>query len=158
MKQLIFSAIMLLFLAGCKSTSPTATNLDRDSQNLMKGTWTLSSVNYTGSDVFAVETFQLADSGCFEGSTWTFVPNNNKGEMSINKSGCAAFSSPITWFVNRDGEFVLKILNAGDKARKVRDGYVLRVANQTGDSFELVDRVSIAGKMNDVTYRFNKLN
>lgn len=158
MKQLIFSAITLLFLAGCKSTSPTTTSLDRDSQNLMKGSWTLSDVHFTGSDVFSVESFQLADSGCFEGSTWTFVPNNNKGEMSLNKSGCAAFSSPITWFVNRDGEFVLKVLNAGEKARKVRDGYVLRLANQTGVSFELVDRVSLAGKMTDVTYRFNKVN
>jgi hypothetical protein len=30
-----------------------------------------------------------------------------------------SFSSPITWFVNNEGQFVFKSFNAGEKARKV---------------------------------------
>jgi hypothetical protein len=39
--------------------------------------------------------------------------------MSLTSRLCVAFSSPITWFVNNEGQFVLKVLNAGEKARKV---------------------------------------
>jgi hypothetical protein len=40
------------------------------------------------------------------------VSNNNKGNMVLTKYGCPPFSSPITWFVNKNGEFVLKVLDA----------------------------------------------
>jgi hypothetical protein len=38
-----------------------------------------------------------------------------------------------------------KVLNAGEKARKVRDGYVLNVANQT-DFIQLLDKGIVEGK------------
>jgi hypothetical protein len=158
MKQLIFSGIFALLLAGCKSTSATTTKLDHTSQVGIKGSWTISSVSYPGSDYITVNSFQIADSKCFEGSSWKFISNNNKGEMSITKGGCPAFSSPITWFINKDGQFVLKILSAGEKAKKVRDGYVLSVANQTESSFQLVDKIDVGGKMTDVVYQFQKTN
>ncbi len=158
MKHLILTGIFALLLAGCKSTSATTTKLDRSSQSAIKGNWVLSSVSYPGSDVIAVQSFQIADSKCFEGSSWKFVPNNNKGEMSLAKAGCSSFSSPITWFINKDGQFVLKVLNAGEKARKVRDGYVLSVAAQSENSFQLVDRIDVGGKSTDVIYQFQKIN
>jgi hypothetical protein len=78
--------------------------------------------------------------------------------MALTKANCMAFSSPITWFVNNDGQFVLKVLNAGEKARKVKEGYILSVANQTESSFQLVDKIDVAGKMTDVVYQFQKVN
>jgi hypothetical protein len=123
---------------------------------MMKGEWVISSVTYPGSDVIKVNSFGLADSQCFEGSTWKLVPNNNKGEMALSKADCPSFSSPITWFLDKDGQFVLKVLNAGEKARKVRDGYVLPIANQTENTFELIDQVMIGGKTTNVTYQFTR--
>jgi hypothetical protein len=35
--------------------------------------WVISSVTYPGSEVIKVNSFQLADSKCFEGSTWKFI-------------------------------------------------------------------------------------
>jgi hypothetical protein len=124
----------------------------------MKGDWVISSVTYPGSEFIKVQSFNLADSQCFEGSNWKFISNNNKGDMSLTKSDCPLFSSPISWFVNKDGQFVLKVLNAGDKAKKVRDGYILNVANQSESSFQLVDKINVGGKMTDVVYQFEKLN
>lgn len=158
MKQLIFSLIFALATVGCKSTSATTTKLDRTSQVAIKGNWVLNTVTYPGSEYIKVNSFQIADSKCFEGSTWKFISNNNKGDMALTKSGCAAFSSPITWFINKDGQFVLKILSAGEKAKKVRDGYVLSVANQTETSFQLIDKIDVGGKMTDVVYQFQKTN
>jgi len=124
----------------------------------MKGDWVISSVTYPGSEFIKVQSFNLADSQCFQGSNWKLVSNNNKGEMSLTKSDCPSFSSPISWFVNKDGQFVLKVLNAGDKAKKVRDGYILNMANQSENSFQLIDKINVGGKMTDVVYQFEKLN
>lgn len=159
MRHFILCGLLALVLTGCKSTSATTTKLDRGSQSDIKGNWTISSVTYPGSEYIKVNSFGLADSKCFQGSSWKFVSNNNKGEMSLaSGADCPAFSSPITWFVNKDGQFVLKVLSAGEKSKKVRDGYVLRVANQTETSFQLLDRIDVGGNMTDVVYQFNKLN
>ncbi|WP_281337220.1 lipocalin family protein [Flavobacterium eburneipallidum] len=158
MKKTITLMIVAVLLFGCKTSSVTSTKLDRSSQVGIKGNWVITNVSYPGSDVIKVNSFQIADSKCFIGSTWNFISNNNKGSMNLTKSDCPAFSSPITWFVNKEGQFVLKVLDAGEKAKKVRDGYVLQVANQTETSFQLIDNINVGGQNKQVTYQFEKTN
>lgn len=158
MKKSITLMLMAVLLFACKSTSVTNTKLDTKSQVGIKGNWVITSVSYPGSEYIKVNSFQIADSKCFEGSTWNFISNNNKGSMSLTQSNCAAFSSPIVWFINKEGQFVLKVLNAGEKAKKVRDGYVLRVANQSETSFQLIDNINVGGQNKDVVYQFEKTN
>ena len=156
MKKIIVAFAIFVFATSCKTSSVTPTKLDRKSQVEIKGNWTITSVEYPSKEFIKVNSFSLADSQCFVGSTWKFISNNNKGEMNLSKANCPAFSSPITWFVNREGQFVLKVLNAGEKAKKVRDGYVLTVANQTETSFQLIDKIDVGGKAADVVYQFSK--
>lgn len=156
MKKNITLIVVALLLFACKTSSVTDKKLDRGAQVAIKGDWVISSVSYPGSEYIKVNSFQIADSKCFVGSTWKFISNNNKGSMSLTKSDCPAFSSPITWFVNKEGQFVLKILDAGVKAKKVRDGYVFRLANQTETSFQLIDIINVGGQNKDVTYQFEK--
>jgi uncharacterized lipoprotein NlpE involved in copper resistance len=157
MKKLILTFMLAVMVFGCKSKSATDTHVDNKTERVIKGTWRIDNVTTPGSNYIKVNALQLADAKCFEGSTWKFVSNNNKGEMALNSAGdCPTFSSPITWFINQQGQFVLKVLNAGEKAKKVRDGYVLDVANVTENSFDLIDHVDVAGKMSNVTYHFTK--
>ena len=156
MKKIFLLSMLTLFFVSCKSTSATNTKVDNTKERLMKGEWTISSVSYIGSEYIKVQSFGLADSKCFEGSKWKLISNNNKGDMALTKADCMSFSSPITWFVNKDGQFVLKVLNAGEKAKKVRDGYVLDVANQTETSFQLIDMINVGGKSTNVVYQFEK--
>jgi hypothetical protein len=158
MKKIFLLSFMVLSIVSCKTNSATTTKLDRKSEMAIKGNWTITSVTYPGSDYIKVNSFQLADSKCFEGSSWKFVSVNNSGEMTITKSDCPSLSSPIKWFVNKDGEFVLKVLNAGEKAKKVRDGYVLKLAAQTEQSFQLIDKINVGTKATDVVYQFQKVN
>ena len=158
MKKIITLMIVAVSLFACKTTSVTSTKLDRGSQVGIKGNWVITNVSYPGSDYIKVNSFQIADSKCFVGSTWNFISNNNKGSMALTKTDCVAFSSPIVWSVNKEGEFVLKILDAVEKKKKVRDGYVLRVANQTETSFQLVDVINVGGQNKEVTYQFEKTN
>lgn len=149
MKKILFLSASILMLVSCKST------IDTKSQSGIKGNWIITNVSYPGSDVIKVNSFNIAEAKCFEGSIWSFVPNNNKGTMELTKSGCPAFSSPIVWTITQTGDFTLKITE-GDKAKNVTQGYFLKVRNQSENSFQLVDNVNVGGKNTAVVYQFTK--
>ena len=158
MKKFLLAGVMALFAISCSSVKQAETAQTQRSEVLkLKGDWQITSVNYEKG--YKIKPFdEGADAQCFVGSQWKFVSNNNKGNMALTKANCVAFSSPITWFVNDKGQFVLKVLDAGIKAKKVRDGYVLNLANQTATSFQLIDKIDVGGKMTDVVYQFQKVN
>jgi Lipocalin-like domain len=163
MKKLIAFIIVAILFFACKGASGTntpvaSTKLDRSSQVAIKGNWKIIDVSYPGSEYIKVNSFQIADSKCFVESIWNFISNNNKGSMSLTKSDCPAFSSPIVWSINKDGMFVLKIVESGVKSKTVTQGYLLKVANQTETSFQLVDVISVGGQNKEVTYQFEKIN
>lgn len=158
--------IATMFFA-CKSASSTTASteaptlskkLDKSTQVALKGNWVLTNVTYPGSDYIKVNSFDLADSKCFIGSTWSFISNNNKGTMALTAPSCTGFSSPIVWSINNQGMFILKILDAGEKAKKVRDGYLLKVGNVTESTFQLIDNINVGGQVKDVTYQFQRAN
>ncbi|QSW87534.1 MULTISPECIES: lipocalin family protein [Flavobacterium] len=165
MKKSIFICMIAAMFFACKSASSTASTeptlskkLDRPTQVAIKGNWVLTNVSYAGSDYIKVNSFDLADSKCLIGSSWNFISNNNKGSMTLNAPSCTAFSSPIVWSINNQGLFVLKILDAGEKAKKVREGYLLKVAGLTDNSFQLIDNINVGGQVKDVTYQFQRAN
>lgn len=169
MKKTIALMVVSILFFACKSNSGTttapvksepvtSTKLDKNSQVAIKGNWVITNISYPGSDYIKVNSFQIADSKCFIGSTWNFISNNNKGSMALTKSDCTAFSSPIVWSINKDGLFVLKIVEAGVKSKTVTQGYLLRVANQTETSFQLIDIINVGGQNKEVTYQFKKTN
>ena len=130
MKKLIVLGVLCIVFCSCKPKQTVTNNkVDNKSQVAIKGNWTLTSVTYPSSDYIKVTSFQIA-----------------------------AFSSSIKWFVNKDGQFILKILDAGEKAKKARDGFILTLAAQTQDSFQLIDKINVGGKITDVVYQFKKIN
>lgn len=157
MKKVSLFILLAIFAIGCKSKSVTNTNVDNKSERMLKGDWTISQVTYPNSEYIKVTSFDIADSKCFEGSTWKLVSNNNKGEMALTKAECPSFSSPITWYLNQEGKFVMKILNEGLKSKKVKQGYILELKNLTEYSFQLVDKINVGGKETEVIYQFQKL-
>jgi hypothetical protein len=88
-------------------------------------------------------------------SDWNFIPNNDKGDFVLNSASCVVFSSPITWYISKEGDFVMKILKE-TKARKVTSGYLLKIREQSESSFQLVDQVNVGGKQIEVIYQFQK--
>lgn len=155
MKKSLLLVLLTITLIGCKSKSATNTKLDMKSERTIKGDFTLTAVTYPGSDYIKVTSFDVADSKCFIGSKWKFVANNNKGNFALDNAKCTSFTSPITWYMNKEGNFVMKILNE-TKAKKVTDGYILKVSNLTESSFQLVDKINVGGKMVDVVYEFQR--
>lgn len=167
MKKKILVLTVVLALAACSTTkntipntiadTPENTSLDIKAEVKVKGNWTLTKVSYPGSEYLNVVSFQLADSKCLIGSQWNFISNNNKGTMTIKSANCTEFSSPIVWSINKDKKFSLKILQDA-KARVLKTGFYLLIQNQTDNSFELIDKMNVGGKMTDITYNFEKNN
>lgn len=153
-KSVLFYAMFILLIA-CKSNSPVETKLDNRTESSLKGDWVIRSVNYPGSDYIKVNSFELADSKCFILSDWHLVSNNNKGTITLTNGSCISFSSDITWYINKDNQFVMKILNA-DKAKKVSQGYVLMLGDVTENSFQLIDKIKIGDKATPVVYQFER--
>jgi hypothetical protein len=77
--------------------------------------------------------------------------------MKLNSlsNSCKEFSSPITWYINKEGDFVLKIINSY-KAKEVNNGFVLNLQNATETNFDLVDTINVAGSIKKITYSFQK--
>jgi len=149
MRKNLFLLAFIFVLISCKP------KLNNKAQVGIKGNWIISKVNYVGSDVFKINSFNIADSKCFEGSQWKFVSNNNTGTMTVSKVGCPGFSSPIVWTITSSGDFTLKITE-GEKAKRVTQGYFLKIKNQSETAFQLVDNVTIGGKNTEVIYQFIK--
>lgn len=156
MKKSLILLLLAISFVGCKpNQTVTNTKLDHKLEVAIKGNWTISSVTYPGSEYIKMTSFEIADSKCFVGSNWKFISNNNKGDMALTSTNCNAFSSSITWYINKDGNFVMKITN-DVKAKNVVDGYILTIANQTENSFQLIDKANVGGKIVDVVYQFQK--
>jgi len=156
MKKGLILFLLAVVFVGCKpKQTVTSTKLNNKAEFAIKGDWVITSVTYPGSDYIKIMSFGLADSKCFVGSTWKFVSNNNKGEMTFNNSTCDPYSSPFTWYINDEGNFVMKIINNA-KAKKVLDGYILTVANLSGKSFQLIDKAKVGGKTIEIVYEFEK--
>lgn len=153
--KFVLLTMLFSFMVGCKTN--TATKVDNSTERAIKGNWKINAVNYPGSDVIKVNSFQIADSKCMIGSEWKFVSNNNTGSMNVQKSGCPSFASPITWFINKDGNFVMKILDTGEKAKRITEGYILNVSNVTENSFDLIDKINVGGKLTNVVYSFTRI-
>ena len=156
MRKITFFFFLTFISIGCKPKQTVVnTKLDTKTEVAIKGNWKISSVTYPGSDYIKVNAFDIADSKCFIGSTWKFISNNNKGELTLNDISCTSFTSPITWYINKDGDFVMKIIN-NSKAKKVLQGYVLTIANSTETSFQLIDKINVGGQLVNVVYQFNR--
>lgn len=156
MKNAIYVLFLAVVFVGCKPKEQVvSTKVDNKIAAKLKGAWTVSSVTFPGSDYIKVTSFETADSKCFVNSEWNFIPNNDKGDFVLNAPSCTAFSSPITWYISSEGDFVMKILKE-TKARKVTEGYLLKIRNQSENSFQLVDQANVGGKIVEVVYHFQK--
>ena len=157
MKKSALILLLTIVFFGCKpKETVTSTKLDNKTEVAIKGNWKIASVTFPGSDYLKVTSFNIADAKCFEGSQWSFVSNNNKGNMLLDKVNCPSYSSNITWYVNKEGFMVVKFLTEGVKAKHTDSGYILTVANVNETTFQLIDKVNVGGKFVDVVYNFER--
>lgn len=155
MKKIIYLNLIVLLFA-CKANPET--KVANKAESAIKGDWHITSVKYPGSDMIKVKAFDIANTNCFEGSNWTFVPNNNTGTMALSNSACDAYQSKITFYINKEGNFIMKLIDEDLKAKKVTEGFVLKFTQVSETTFTLTDQINVGGKLTDVVYHFEKNN
>lgn len=124
MKKIVLLFLMAGFLMSCG-----ASKTERQSQKALKGDWTLTDIKLP-SALVDVKLFDDEDSKCFQDSQWHFIPNNNTGNYAL--SNCSEGERDFHWSIQEDNEmgtyfFNLKPEIEGEKARKVKTGYRLRI-------------------------------
>ncbi|MDO1502317.1 lipocalin family protein [Winogradskyella maritima] len=82
MKKIILGLLTVCFLA-CGASKTV-----RESRKVIKGDWMLSSVSSSAIGDLKITLLNDSTKDCFEGSNWSFVPNNNTGTYTLNGTGC----------------------------------------------------------------------
>ncbi|MCB9203272.1 MAG: lipocalin family protein [Flavobacteriales bacterium] len=154
MKNLVAVLALSLLFFSCKST----VKFNYSAQSKMKGDWTISSVEYRGAAGIMVTAFDDADAKCFQGSKWFFVANNNSGNYTLTGSSkCPSGTTQIKWYVTPENYFSMKKVFEGEKAKNIGEGYILKLENQTENSFDLTqDSYLDGGKKVQVVFHFVK--
>jgi hypothetical protein len=79
--------ILFIIIASCLLSCGTSKTV-RTSKKVIKGNWTLSSVDYSKTGNYNVTLLKDASKECFLNSEWAFIPNNNTGTYTISNSSC----------------------------------------------------------------------
>ena len=81
-------AALLLSLVGCASMGGGSSGAQKPSKKMLKGTWQVTNIRFVGHQgLYKADLFDVADSACFKGSEWVFIPNNGAGRFSLTGAG-----------------------------------------------------------------------
>ena len=156
MKKLSLLLILSVFLASC-NTSKVVTA----SKKTIKGDWTLTSVTYNQEGKFNVELLDEAPKACFEGSTWSFVPNNSTGRYTINGNNCPNGERYFIFKIQEvDAQtglyaFLLKPTDAKNKS-VTNSGYRLKLTELSEAEMQWQQTVSVDGEPFIISMNFSK--
>jgi len=143
LKQVMAFGFAILIFAACSSQRNAAVS-NKVSKGAISGTWTVNDVRLEGfpSGYAVKNAFDLAPYQDFVGSTWTLYGGYG-GSIALTNG----INQEIYWSIINDGmnpTFQFKKINAGDKAKDVREGYQLEVAEATKTSLILRSPFTLA--------------
>ena len=134
----------------------------RQSKKVMKGDWTLSSINYNQPGTFNVKLLNDASKECFEGSSWQFIPNNNTGNYTVNNTNCSTGMRYFIFTIQEINEvtglydFLLKPTNEKKKSETNNVGFRLQLTQLSDTDMQWQQTVSLEGKPFIINMNFTK--
>lgn len=157
------SYILLAFLViSCSAGKSTSTG---PSKKTLKGTWQVTNIRFVGDKgLYKANLFDIADSACFNGSTWVFIPNNGSGKFSVNQSShCTASTHYIHWsfYDGGDGnnQFQFKFVDAKKKViDPANTGYRSKIDQLDANNFVFRVATTYEGNPFDVVMTLNKIS
>ena len=160
MKALAFLVI------SCGSTkSDTSSSTPKLSKKTLKGTWEVTNIRFVGDKgLYKANLFDLADSPCFKGSQWVFIPNNGSGKFTLNSSArCEASMNRIHWsfFEPGDGSYQFQFKYVDEKNKPLdmaNRGYRSNIDNLSENSMEMRVETTYEGNPFDVIMTFTKVS
>ena len=164
MKRILILLLVAATMGACKSSGSSMTAKPKETNvanKTLKGEWTLQSIRYSQQGKYDVTLLQDTSKECFEGSTWKFVPNNNRGHYTINNSGCSTGQRNFIFIVQQIDkatgyyDFLLKPTNEKYKSEN-NAGIRLHLASLSDNSMVWEQTVRVDGKPFVISMNFVK--
>jgi hypothetical protein len=152
----------ILLLVAISLMSCGASKTVRVSKKVIKGDWTLSSITYSKTGKYNVTLLNDTSKDCFEGSTWSFIPNNNTGTYAINESSCSTGVRNFVFTIQEVNaetglyDFLLKPTNEKNKS-ETNQGFRLKLAALSESDMQWQQTVSVDGNPFIINMNFTKL-
>ncbi len=156
LKKIIAVFVLISTLVACGSSKTV-----RVSKKVIKGEWTLKNVTFSNYGTYKVTFFNDVTKNCLEGSTWSFVPNNNSGIYSIVGDNCSNGDRNFIFTIQEIDEatglydFLLKPTNEKNKSEDNK-GFRLRLAQLSDTDMVWEQTASIDGKTIKMNLNFIK--
>ncbi len=148
MKKVISITALLILLVSCGGPSKVA----KEARKTFDGAWTLTNITYPdNTGTFDVTLFNDASASCFEGSTWDFVSNNNRGTYEVSGPDCVGGTRYYIWSIDEENtpqgmyDFLLKPVNEKYRSTNGDQGFRLNLVSLTGSSMVWEQTVTLEG-------------
>lgn len=154
--------LLLLFLSllGCGAKQSVS---ELPGKRILKGTWEVTNIDFIGAEgVYKAFLFDAADSACFKGSEWVFIPNNASGRFTTNasNSACDVLNYRIIWsFLEVGNSKFFQFKYADEKNRpqsKDKSGYRADINELTAGNMTITVPSTYEGKSFNVVMKFEK--
>jgi hypothetical protein len=157
---LLITVLAMVIFASC-SVSKEARSMKKH----INGNWILQTITAEGiTGVVKTRLFNEADLGCFIGSEWNFISNNNMGSYTLvdKNKNCPLLKRYIRWSVyepeNAIKEFQFKRLDDKKNAMDNGDGYRLTITEHGSNNLKLRSDIVFDGHAGAIMYNFVKNN
>lgn len=164
MKKLLFLTFLILMASSCGSTQSNTTA--KPSKKTLKGTWEITDIRFVGEKgLYKATLFDMADSACFKGSEWVFIPNNGSGKYSINNtaSQCEPVATRIHWsfYEPGDGTYQFQFKYVDEKNKPIDSanrGYRSVIESLEENTMAMRVQTTYEGQEFDVVLTFTKVS
>ena len=164
MKNTIYLVLAMLIVSCSATTSATSQSTTMKKKTL-KGTWSLTDIRFIGEEgLYKADLFGIADSPCYKGGEWMFIPNNGTGRFSINGTDrCQEGTHRILWsfYEAGDGSTQLQFKLVDTKNKPLsgdKSGYRMIIKSLTETKTVFMVEVDYEGKPFDVELTLDKVS
>ncbi len=155
------ASILIVFCLFSCGASKSGSELP--GKRALKGTWEVTNISFIGADgIYKAFLFDAADSACFKGSEWVFIPNNASGRFTTNvsNSSCSIVNYRIIWsFFESDNVKSFQFKYADERNRpqsKDKSGYRATINELSKTNMTITVPSTFEGKSFNVVMKFNK--
>lgn len=155
------SSILIVFCLFSCGASKSGSELP--GKRALKGTWEVTNISFIGAEgIYKAFLFDAADSACFKGSEWVFIPNNASGRFTTNgsNSSCSIVNYRIIWsFFESDNVKSFQFKYADERNRpqsKDKSGYRATINELSKTNMTITVPSTFEGKSFNVVMKFNK--
>lgn len=166
MRKIIYITLAFFVMSCSASKTSGGATAEKPSKKLLKGTWQVTNIKFVGDKgLYKANLFDFADSACFNGSEWVFIPNNGSGKFTINStaSQCETSVSRIHWSFYDSGagtyQFQMKYVDEkGKNLDAANRGYRSNIDQLDAGTMIMRVESTYEGNPFDVVMTFTKIS